>query len=106
MNETVVTLLVVALAASLYWPCAMRKKGGCKLENLVVLLFNAVGIVTGIYIFVGALKVQVQSSQDAIWGGITGVCMTLYMLERAWLAFRELFLPEVQPSKADSSNLK
>jgi hypothetical protein len=75
----------------------MYKKGGCKLDDLFILLITIVGATTGLYIFWGALKAPDWLSRDAIWGGLVGVCITLYSLERIIVSFKCLFAPEIAP---------
>ena len=93
--QVVITLSVIVLVGTPYWICARLKKGKCKFEDLVVFVLNVFGAVTGVFILLGAFKVV--NTQDAIWGGITGFCLTLFMVEKIMDAFRELFSPEVHP---------
>ena len=103
MNEKIITLIVLAAIAAAYWGCSMYKKGGCKLEDLFVLLITIVGATTGLYIFWGAIKAPDWLSRDAIWGGLVGVCITLYSLERIIAAFRCLFVREIAPLARENS---
>jgi hypothetical protein len=103
MNEGKVTIIIAAAIAVAFWLCSMWKKGECKLESLVILVMNLVGAVTGVYIFLGAYWFGDNSAQNAIWGGITGVCMTLYTLEKVIATFRRLFSVEVLPEPSDET---
>ncbi len=103
-NEGIVTLVFVAIVGLAFWIRSMICSGACKLDAFAFLLLSAVGIVTGIYIFGGALKHATGSSQDIIWGGITGFILTLYSVEQAYKCFRQIGPrpSEPRPEKTDS----
>src|SRR5712691_2792498 len=96
-SEGIVTLIFVAAVGVAYWICAMLKNGTCKLDGFAFLLLSAVGIVTGVYIFGGSLKRATGSSQEIIWGGITGFILTLYSLEQVIRSFRQQLARQVAP---------
>jgi hypothetical protein len=59
--------------------------------------FNFVGAVTGVYIFIWAVKLGSTSTQNAAWAGITGVCMTFYTLGKIKEEFSILLVRRITP---------
>jgi hypothetical protein len=103
MSQKIVSLLVLAAIAIAYFVCSLYKRGGFKLDDLFILLMTVIGAVTGVYLFWGALKSPEPFSRDAIWGGLTGICITLYSLERIIVSFKCLFVPEIAPQVRTNS---
>jgi hypothetical protein len=97
VNEATITLIVTGAGTFIYWLCTLWKIGTCGLEKLLLLAVNLVGVVTGINIFLWAIKLGGSSTQNAAWAGITGVCMTFYTAEKIKEAFRCVLKPEVVP---------
>ena len=105
MSESTVTLIVPAVGASAYWLCALWKRKACGLEKLFLLAVNFVGAVTGVYIFLWAIKLGSSSTQYAAWAGITGVCMTFYTLGKIKEEFSCLLAQPILP-RTDSSTYR
>jgi hypothetical protein len=93
MSETKVILGLLAVVAVTYWICIVLKRRPFNLQELVVLVFNTVGGITGVYIFVGATKIPDSSSEHAVWLGIGGVCLSIFFFEQVRLFFRVLLAP-------------
>jgi multidrug transporter EmrE-like cation transporter len=105
VNEATATLIITATGALIYWICAQWKQGTCGLEKLFLLAVNFVGAVTGVYIFIWAVRLGATSTQYAAWAGITGVCMTFYTIGKIKEEFSCLFartvLPKTEPNPQD-----
>jgi multidrug transporter EmrE-like cation transporter len=97
VNEVTVTLIVTAAGALAYWLCAQWKTGACGIEKLFPFAVNLVGAVAGVYMFVWAVQLGKTSIHYAAWAGITGVCMTFYMVEKIKEAVQCLFAPKAIP---------
>ncbi|MGH9734025.1 MAG: hypothetical protein ACRD8A_05505 [Candidatus Acidiferrales bacterium] len=92
MTETKVILGLLAAIAITYWICIILKSRPFNLQELVALVFNTVGGITGVYIFIGATKIPDSSSEHAIWLGIGGVCLSLFFFEQVRLFFKVLLV--------------
>lgn len=104
MNETIVTLVCVAALGIPYFGCSILRIGGCKLEKFVMFILYVISMVTGVYIFFGAFKVAEPSSQNAVWGGVTGFILMLYSLEKIYAEFKLLFVSAVEPQEGSKGN--
>lgn len=93
-----VTLWTVLPTSIFYFVCHIIKKGKCDPGELFMFVVNVTGGVTGIYIFLGAFDVIKVSPQNGLWGGITGLILTLLTLQNILIELRELFSPQVRPS--------
>lgn len=103
LNEAVVTLILVAVFGSAYFICSHLKRSECKLERFVVVVLWVISAVTGIYIFIGGVKAAESdpTSQNAIWGGVTGFILTLYSVEKIVADFKALFTRVIEPVEPD-----
>jgi multidrug transporter EmrE-like cation transporter len=97
MTETKIILMLLPVVAFCYWVCIVRKKRSFNLQELIVLVFNVVGGITGVSIFVGAFKMADSSSEHAIWSGIGGFCIALFFFDQGRVFFRSLLVCEVEP---------
>jgi len=105
MTEPKIILMLLPIVAFCYWACVVRKKRPFNLQELIVLVFNVVGGVTGVSIFVGAFKMADSSSEHAIWSGIGGFCIALFFFDQGRVFFRSLLVCEVEP-KTENDELQ
>ncbi len=99
MIEGIAILVSVGITGVLYWICSMLKHDTCDMAKLFTLIFAMVGLVTGVFLFAHAFTFLKTSKEDASWGGIAGVILTLYSLQQVVITFREVFAKAVEPLK-------
>jgi hypothetical protein len=81
----------------------MYKRGECDLKRLAIFAVNVIGAMTGVFIFLGAFDVLKASVQNGVWGGVTGLCITLVTAQEIIGEFRALFKKQVEPSQKGPS---
>jgi hypothetical protein len=101
MTETKIILVAVPLVALSYWLCILRKKRPFNLQELIVLVFDAVAVITGISMFVSAFKMADSSAEHAVWLGIGGVCLALLFVEQVRIVFKGLLRCEYDPTQQE-----
>jgi hypothetical protein len=102
MNQSTITLAAVAALTVPYFILHMKRHGKCETRYLFAFVVNLVGLISGIYIFVGAFDVIKTSPQNGVWGGITGIVLTIWTLETIITEVRALLKPSsVSPKERE-----
>lgn len=100
MNEGIIILVVVSIVGVAYFVCALRSHGICDMGKVFTLLVVAVGLVTGVFIFIhayDALKTNTSHYEDAVWSAVAGVILSLYSIQQTLSMFREVIVKRVEP---------
>ncbi len=100
MNEGIIILVAVSILGVAYFVCALRSRDICDMGKVFTLLVVAVGLVTGVFIFIHSyevLKTNTAHYEDAVWSAVAGVILTLYSIQETLSMFREVIVKRVEP---------
>lgn len=103
VSQGVVTLAVTGTLTVLYWVVTMCRKNGSQPHTLLMFAVNVIGVVTGIYMFVGAFTLMNTSAQNGILSGITGLCISLFTAQNIINELKALFGKEIEPKRQQAS---
>jgi hypothetical protein len=102
MTETKVVLVSVPAVTITHWILRVCRRRPFDIQELILVSFDVVAVITGVSIFVQAFKMSESSPEHAVWSGIAGVCIAMLFLDQAIQLFRKLlFSPESAPHKPD-----
>jgi len=80
------------------------------LNDLAMFALMCAGVVTGVYVFVGAFKASnAIPGTNALWSGIAGLCVTLVSIQKAWAMFSVVFRKkkgQIQLEESEESDLR
>lgn len=77
------------MATVTYWVCALTKKRRPSLNDLGMFALMCAGVVTGLYVFVGAYpEMKSGAETNGLWSGMAGVCIALVSSQKLWTMFR------------------
>ncbi len=79
-SETKIILTCVPAVAVSHWILRVCKRRPFNLQELILVSFDVVAVITGVSIFIQAFKVSETSPEHAVWSGIAGVCIAMLFL--------------------------
>jgi phosphatidylglycerophosphatase A len=94
MTETKIILMCVLVVAVAYWIIVGRMRKQFNIQELILVIFDVVAVITGISIFIRSFKMA--DSEHAVWSGIGGVCIAMMFLDQAILIFKRLLSSHVE----------
>ena len=108
-SETKIILTCVPAVAVSHWILRVCKRRPFNLQELILVSFDVVAVITGVSIFIQAFKVSETSPEHAVWSGIAGVCIAMLFLDQAIQMFKKVLSAQMEaptekkvPESADS----
>jgi hypothetical protein len=72
-----VEVIGTGLVSLVYYIASWRSQRDCDHKKLGWIAVNALGAMTGVFIFVGCFEVMTISVLNGVWSGIAGIVITL-----------------------------
>jgi uncharacterized membrane protein len=96
MTETKIVLICVPLIAIAYAIVLVRRRRQFDLNELTLVIVDAVAVIAGVSMFVHAFKMPDTLSEQAKWSGIAGVCMAMLFFFQSVSVFRKVLATQVE----------
>lgn len=92
-------VVVTAIVTVAYYLLSWNRRRDCDAKILGWMAVNALGGVTGVFIFVGCFDVMKLSVLNGVWSGIAGIVITLATMTEIIKQFAGLWTQKIQATK-------
>jgi hypothetical protein len=72
-----IEVIGTGLVTLVYYVASWQTRRDCDHKKLGWMAVNALGVITGIFIFVGCFEVMKMSVLNGVWSGVAGIMITL-----------------------------